>query len=63
MFTNPEPPKEPKNDQKLQFDPQSALNLSYDYLIKQSTINAVNSASESLTVTYSAIETTSKEYR
>ncbi|XP_011504585.1 PREDICTED: uncharacterized protein LOC105367530 isoform X2 [Ceratosolen solmsi marchali] len=60
MFVHPHPPKKPNDDQKLQFE---ASNLSYDYLLKQSTINAVNSASEALTVTFTAIETTSKEYR
>ncbi|OXU31667.1 hypothetical protein TSAR_000708 [Trichomalopsis sarcophagae] len=63
MFTNPDPPKDPNNDQKLQFEPPSPSNLTYDFLIKQSTINAVNSASQALTVTYSAIENTSREYR
>lgn len=63
MFTNPDPPKDPDDDQKLQFEAPSPSNLSYDFLIKQSTINAVNSASQALTVTYSAIENTSREYR
>lgn len=63
LFTSPDPPKNPNHDQKLQFEAPNASNLSYDYLIKQSTVNAVNSASQALTVTYSAIETTSKEYR
>jgi hypothetical protein len=60
MFINPDPPKNPSIDQKLQFE---ASNLSYDYLLKQSTISAVNSASQTLTVTFTAIESTSKEYR
>ncbi|KAK2588318.1 hypothetical protein KPH14_004335 [Odynerus spinipes] len=37
--------------------------LTYDYMIKQSTINAVNNASELLTITYTAIEAASIEYR
>ena len=63
MFTNPDPPKEPTIDQKLQFEPLNASHFSYDYLIKQSSVNAVNSASQVLTVTYTAIEATSREYR
>ncbi|XP_057329510.1 uncharacterized protein LOC130670230 [Microplitis mediator] len=37
--------------------------LSYDYMIKQSAVDAVNSASQALTIAYTAIESTSREYR
>lgn len=37
--------------------------LTYDYLIKQSTIKAVNDSSELLTITYTAIEVASFDYR
>ncbi|XP_014212210.1 uncharacterized protein LOC106642086 [Copidosoma floridanum] len=63
VFISPDPPKNPNDDQKLIFETPNASNLSYDYLFKQSTVSAVNSASQTLTVTYTAIETTSREYR
>ncbi|KAL7299995.1 hypothetical protein TKK_0007309 [Trichogramma kaykai] len=63
MFINPNPPKDPTHEQKLKFETPDASNLSYDYLIKQSTLSAVNSASQALTLTYSAIESNSKDYR
>lgn len=37
--------------------------LTYNYMIKQSTLNAVNNASQLLTVIYTAIEAASVEYR
>ncbi|KAJ8687029.1 hypothetical protein QAD02_022823 [Eretmocerus hayati] len=63
VFTSPDPPKDPKEDQKLLFDTPTASQFTYDYLIKQSTVSAVNSASQALTVTYAAVEATSVEYR
>ncbi|XP_015601708.1 uncharacterized protein LOC107270840 [Cephus cinctus] len=53
--------KKPPGDKKITLEPPE--HLSYDYMIKQSTIQAVNSATQALTVTYIAIETTSQEYR
>ncbi|XP_015127286.1 uncharacterized protein LOC107048574 [Diachasma alloeum] len=52
-----------KEEQRVKFEVKEFEKLSFDYLIKQSSIEAVNSASQALTVTYSAIESTSKEYR
>ncbi|XP_066587260.1 uncharacterized protein [Prorops nasuta] len=55
--------EKPTDEQKIQMDELNKSKLTYDQMIKQSTIDAVNSASQALTVTYTAIETTSKEYR
>lgn len=55
--------KKPSADQKLTLEQPDPKNLSFDYMIKQSTVDAVNTASQVLTVTYSAIEATSREYR
>ncbi|KAF7992426.1 hypothetical protein HCN44_001751 [Aphidius gifuensis] len=53
----------PKSDNKLKFEPINIEKLSFDYMIKQSTIDSVNSATQVITVTYSAIESTCNEYR
>ncbi|XP_011310915.1 uncharacterized protein [Fopius arisanus] len=53
----------PREEQRVRFQVKEFEKLSFDYLIKQSSIEAVNSASQALTVTYTAIESTSKEYR
>ncbi|XP_043503472.1 uncharacterized protein LOC122525006 [Polistes fuscatus] len=37
--------------------------MTYNYLVKQSTLKAINNASELLTITFLAIETISEEYR
>ncbi|XP_008543186.1 uncharacterized protein LOC103568210 [Microplitis demolitor] len=58
-------------DDKKKFENESIVKvkvpnldkLSYDYMIKQSAVDAVNSASQSLTIAYTAIESTSREYR
>ncbi|XP_012264309.2 uncharacterized protein LOC105690794 isoform X2 [Athalia rosae] len=63
MFIDSTSTAKPSANQKLTLEPPDVKNLSYDYMIKQSTIDSVNTASQMLTVTYSAIETASKEYR
>lgn len=55
--------KKPTSENKLNLEPPDARIYSHDFMVKQSTINAVNSATESLTITYTAVETLSKEYR
>lgn len=62
-FIQYDPFKKPNADEKVYLEPQDVKNLSFDYMIKQSAIEAANSASTALTVTYTAIEATSKEYR
>ncbi|XP_034941833.1 uncharacterized protein [Chelonus insularis] len=53
-----------KNEENVtKVDLQKFERLSYDSLIKQSTVDAVNSASQTLTVASSAFECTCKEYR
>ncbi|XP_046431523.1 uncharacterized protein LOC124185132 isoform X3 [Neodiprion fabricii] len=63
LFVNSTSTQKPCADQKLTLEPPDSKTLSYDYMIKQSTIDAVNTASQVLTVTYSAIESTSRDYR
>ena len=55
--------KKPNPDERINLDPPDVKHLSFDYMIKQSAIEAANSASQTLTVTYTAIEAISKEYR
>lgn len=52
---------EPIN-KKLQFK-LDMKKLTYEYLIKQSILHTVNSATQTLTVTYMAITELSTEYR
>ncbi|KOC70638.1 hypothetical protein WH47_03654, partial [Habropoda laboriosa] len=53
----------PTADDKLQFEPVDIKKLTPEYMIQQSTIDAVNSATQSLTVTYTTIMKTSNEYK
>ncbi|XP_033209682.1 uncharacterized protein LOC117168277 isoform X1 [Belonocnema kinseyi] len=62
-FIQYDPSKKPNANEKVSLEPPDVKNLSFDYMIKQSAIEAANSASTVLTVTYTAIEETSKEYR
>ncbi|XP_017883797.1 uncharacterized protein LOC108627203 isoform X2 [Ceratina calcarata] len=50
-------------DDKLQFEPVDVKKLTPEYMIQQSTIDAVNSATQSLTVAYTAIMKTSSELK
>ncbi|XP_051164821.1 uncharacterized protein LOC127283777 [Leptopilina boulardi] len=62
-FIQYDPSKKPNSEEKINLEPPDKKNLSFDYMMKQSAIESVNSASQTLTVTYSAIEAVSKEYR
>lgn len=62
-FIQYDPSKKPNTEDKLNLEPPDIKDLSFDYMIKQSAIESVNSASQTLTVTYSAIEAASTEYR
>ncbi|CAL1676032.1 unnamed protein product [Lasius platythorax] len=55
--------EKPSADKKLQFEPLDLKKLTHEYMIKQSILNAVNSATQTLTVTYMAIADLSIEYR
>lgn len=48
---------------QFQFSELTAEKLSYDYMMKQSALDSVNSVSKMLTITFAAVEATSKEYR
>ncbi|CAK9832380.1 hypothetical protein ANTRET_LOCUS9213 [Anthophora retusa] len=62
-YVNQPETKTPTTDDKLQFEPVDVKKLTPEYMIQQSTIDAVNSATQSLTVTYTAIMKTSNEYK
>ncbi|XP_043466393.1 uncharacterized protein LOC122501167 [Leptopilina heterotoma] len=62
-FIQYDPDKKPNSEEKINLLPPEKKDLSFDYMMKQSAIESVNSASQTLTVTYSAIEAVSKEYR
>lgn len=55
--------EKPSADKKLQFEPVDLKKLTHEYMIKQSILNTVNSATQTLTVTYIAIMDLSAEYR
>ncbi|CAL7943156.1 unnamed protein product [Xylocopa violacea] len=55
--------KKPTADDKLLFEPVDVKKLTPEYMIQQSTIDAVNSATQSLTVAYTAIMKISSEYK
>lgn len=62
-FVNQPETNKPTENDKLQFEPVDIKKLTPEYMIQQSTIDAVNSATQSLTITYTAIMKTSKEYK
>lgn len=63
MFTNDSDTKKPTQDDKLKFEPPDIKTLTHEYMIQQSTIDAVNSSTQILTVAYTAIIRTSNEYK
>ncbi|XP_076685929.1 uncharacterized protein LOC143377959 [Andrena cerasifolii] len=63
VFTNHSDTKKPTEDDKLKFEPPDVKTLTHEYMIQQSTIDAVNSATQILTVAYTAIIRTSNEYK
>lgn len=62
-FVNSPDPRKPTMDDKLQFEPVDVKKLTPEYMIQQSTIDAVNSATQSLTVAYTAVMKTSSELK
>ncbi|XP_043284199.1 uncharacterized protein [Venturia canescens] len=48
---------------KIEWEPPDFSKFTYEHMIKKSTMDTVNSISEVLTITYTAIENTSDEYR
>lgn len=53
----------PSANNKIQFEPLDIKKLTHEYMIKQSVLDAVNSATQTLTVTYMTITDLSNEYR
>ncbi|KAG6803683.1 hypothetical protein HZU73_01061 [Apis mellifera caucasica] len=62
-YINQPETNKPTADDKLQFEPIDIKKLTPEYMIQQSTIDAVNSATQSLTVAYTAIMKASNEYK
>ncbi|KAL2716860.1 uncharacterized protein V1478_014536 [Vespula squamosa] len=63
LFVNCSSQSESKITEEYKLKLPDVDTLTYNYMIKQSTLNAVNNASELLTITYTAIEAASVEYR
>lgn len=63
MFVNDSENKKPTEGDKLKFEPPDIKKFTHEYMIQQSTIDAVNSATQTLTVTYIAIMRTTDEYK
>ncbi|KAL2739180.1 uncharacterized protein V1477_010569 [Vespula maculifrons] len=63
LFVNCSSQRESKITEEYKLKLPDVDTLTYNYMIKQSTLNAVNNASELLTITYAAIEAASVEYR
>ncbi|XP_070160937.1 uncharacterized protein [Polyergus mexicanus] len=53
----------PSTNKKIQFETLDMKKLTHEYMIKQSILDAVNSATQTLTVTFMAITDLSIEYR
>ena len=60
MFASCEVTNDEKND-RIKWNEHDFSKLTYKYLIKQSMVDAVSSVSQALTVTYTAIQSTSME--
>lgn len=63
LFTNDFDAKKPTAKEKLKLELPDVKKLTHEYMIQQSTVDAVNSATQALTVTYLAIVKTSNEYK
>lgn len=61
--TSSDKPSDKPTNKKLQFEPLDMKKLTYEYMIKQSILDTVNSTTQTLTVTYMAITELSTEYR
>jgi len=53
----------PSENEKLKLEPPDIKKLTHEYMIKQSALDAVNSATQALTITYMAIIDLSAAYR
>ncbi|KAL6267494.1 hypothetical protein P5V15_000568 [Pogonomyrmex californicus] len=53
----------PNENDRLKLDPPDIKKLTHEYMIKQSALNTVNSATQALTVTYMAVIDLSVAYR
>ncbi|KOX78217.1 hypothetical protein WN51_09576 [Melipona quadrifasciata] len=62
-FVNQPETNKPTANDKLQFEPVDVKKLTPEYMIQQSTIDAVNSATQSLTIACTTIMKTSDEYK
>lgn len=56
-------PDKPAENARLKLEQLDVKKLTYEHMIRQATLDAANSASQALTVTYMAITHLSAEYR
>ncbi|XP_054015263.1 uncharacterized protein LOC128896098 isoform X1 [Hylaeus anthracinus] len=63
VFNNHSESKKPMADDKLNLEPPDIKKLTIEYMIEQSTIDSINNASQTLTITYMAVMRTSTEYK
>ncbi|XP_076246857.1 uncharacterized protein LOC143186897 [Calliopsis andreniformis] len=63
IFVDHSETKKPTEGDKLKFEPPDIKKLTHEYMIQQSTIDALNSTTQILTIAYTAIIRTSDEYK
>ncbi|XP_077264470.1 uncharacterized protein LOC143898698 [Temnothorax americanus] len=63
LFAHCNSPDKPSENDKLKLVPPDVNKLTHEYMIKQSALDAANSVTQTLTVTYTAIVDLSVEYR
>lgn len=63
LFTHCASSTKPSEKEKLKLEPPDIRKLTYEFMIQQSALDAANSATQALTVTYMAIKNLSTEYR
>lgn len=63
LFTYCTSSDKPNTNKKLQFEPLDTKKLTHEYMMKQSILDAVNNATQTLTVNFMAITDLSIEYR
>ncbi|XP_015183698.1 PREDICTED: uncharacterized protein LOC107070222 [Polistes dominula] len=63
LFTNDSSQNDAEITKENKLKLPDVQTMTYSYMVKQSTLKAINNASELLTITFLAIESTSQEYR
>ncbi|KAG8034754.1 hypothetical protein G9C98_007830 [Cotesia typhae] len=63
VFARSDEKKDTEGEKIIKVQMPNFDKLNYDFMIKQSAVEVINSASQALTIAYIAIESTSREYR